>query len=60
MKHFTKTLTEAKKLFKQRTGIVYSLGGERPKGVTIFHIYKKLQTKTRKYFVGTHAERFEY
>jgi hypothetical protein len=60
MRHFTKTLTEAKKVFKQRTGIDYSLGGERPKGVTIFYIQKKLRTPTRKYFVGTQAERFEY
>lgn len=50
---FTQTLSQAKKLFKLKTGIKYKRGSsERPRGIRIFTL-KIARTKTRRYLVGT-------
>lgn len=52
---YTKTLSEAKKLFKLKTGTEYGKGIDHYSGIRI-HKLQIMKTKTRKYFVGTHLE----
>jgi hypothetical protein len=53
-KKYAKDMVEAKKIYKERTGIVWKDAGYKPSGVTIYKL--KNQTPTRKYFVGNHME----
>lgn len=53
-KKYAKDMAEAKKVYKERTGVVWKESGYKPAGVTIYKL--KNPTPTRKYFVGTHIE----
>lgn len=54
MKKYTKTLKEAKELFKQKTGENYDLNNPHH-SIKIFRLKIK-KTSQRKYFVGTVIE----
>lgn len=51
---YTSSLTEAKKLFKLKTGVDYS-NTPHYSGIKLFKL-KIMKTKTRTYFVGTYIE----
>jgi len=52
---YTTTLAEAKKLYKLKTGCDYVKPYHHHSGVLIYAL-KIMQTKTRRYFVGTYIE----
>lgn len=53
---YAKTLVEAKKIYKAKTGVDYDINNKGYSGVRIYTLKKSNQTPTRKFFIGTYME----
>jgi len=53
-RNYAKTFIEAKQIFKAKTGIEYVVGHQQT--TRLYRFFKRNQTPTRKFFVGTEME----